>query len=161
MQLRPTDTYMDNFVAPSYSAFTAATIPDAPEDPEEKQWVASFLLNSTFRATLDNNSRRAFYNFLRRTHFAFVEYGEARRLTIEHLADPSTRRYLNAIGHWERFLSDADRAWELLDRGQRISSALKMAPICNVCAVSTTARNTWRSATSRIARHLAPYCPPG
>jgi hypothetical protein len=37
-----------------------------------------------------------------------------------HLADPKSRQYIKAIGHWERFLSDADRAWTFLVRGEKI-----------------------------------------
>jgi hypothetical protein len=116
----PTDEFMDRYVAPGYSAFKAATIPEAPEDQEQKRWVQSFLLNSTLRATLDVDTRRAFYTFLRRTEAAFSEYEEARRLTLAHLANPRSRGYINAIGRWERFLSDADRAWNALVRGKDV-----------------------------------------
>jgi hypothetical protein len=112
---------MDTFVAPHYSAFTAATIPEVPvEDQAQEHWVANFLLNASLRARLDSDTQRAFYNFLRRAEAAYSEYGEARQLTIDHLADPGARRYIRAIGQWERFLSDFDRAWEVLVRGKPV-----------------------------------------
>lgn len=113
---------MDKYVAPGYSGFTAAKIPDMSAiSKEQGHWVANFILGgSPLRVTLDDDTRSTFYNFLRRTEAAFLEYEEARQLTMTHLADPKPRQYIKAIGYWERFLSDADRAWALLDRGEKI-----------------------------------------
>jgi hypothetical protein len=122
MQLQPTVQFMDTYVAPGYSSFTTALIRDMSTVGQEQGfWVENFILNgSPLRVTLDDDTRRTFYNFLRRTESAFLEYEEARRLTMAHLENPKLRQYISAIGRWERFLSDADRAWALLVRGQPV-----------------------------------------
>jgi hypothetical protein len=91
----------------------------------QRRWVVSFILNGSLRApvTMDDDTRRTLYSFLRRTEAAFQEYEEARRLTLEHLADQrpiSVSRYIKAVGHWEQFLSQTYQAWTVLVRGQKI-----------------------------------------
>jgi hypothetical protein len=121
MQLQPTNDYLDKFVAPGYSAFTAATIPDmSAVSQDQERWVANFILNGSMRVTLDDDTRRTWYNFLRRAEGAFLEYEEASRLTLAHLANPSPRRYIRAIGRWEQYLSEAYRAWAVLVRGEKV-----------------------------------------
>jgi hypothetical protein len=121
MQLQPTNDYMDRFVAPGYSAFTAATIPDmSAASQEQEHWVANFILNGSMRVTLDDDTRRTWYNFLRRAESAFLEYEEAKRLTLDHIASPAAHRYIRAIGRWEQFLSEAYRAWAVLVKGEKV-----------------------------------------
>jgi hypothetical protein len=122
MSLQPTDLFMDKYVAPGYSGFTAATIPDiSAASQEQDHWLANFILNSWSRVTMDDDLRRTLFNFLRRTQAAFREYQEARRLTLAHLADGRpVSGYIAAIDHWEQFLSQADRAWALLVKGKPI-----------------------------------------
>jgi hypothetical protein len=122
--LHPTNEFMDKYVAPNFSAFTEATIPDMSAiSPEQGHWLRNFVLNGFFRASLDDSTRRSLYSFLRRTEAAFREYEAARRLTLAHLARPNpdaSSQYIEAIEHWEQFLSQADRAWAVLVRGAKI-----------------------------------------
>lgn len=88
MLLQPTNLFMDKYVAPGFSAFTAATIPDmSAVSREQGHWLGNFILNSWARASMGDDMRRTLFNFLRRTQAAFREYEEARRLTLAHLAD--------------------------------------------------------------------------
>jgi hypothetical protein len=118
------DYFKDKYIAPGFSAFTAATIPDmSAVSPEQGNWLGNFILNSWARVTLDDDTRRTFYNFLRRAEAAFREYEEARRLTLAHLADlrpNAVSQYIKAIWHWEQFLSQADRAGAVLVRGRKV-----------------------------------------
>ncbi len=72
---------------------------------------------------MDDATRQTHYNFLRRAEAGFREYDAARRLTLAHLdrknAD-AVSIYFEAIGHWEQFLSQADHAWDVLVRGQKV-----------------------------------------
>lgn len=115
---------MDKYVAPGFSAFTAATIPDmSAVSQEQEHWLANFILSSWARVTMDDDLRSTLFNFLRRTKAAFREYQEARRLTLAHLADGrpnAVSGYIEAIDHWEQFLSQADRAWAVLVRGEKV-----------------------------------------
>jgi hypothetical protein len=126
VQLTPTTDFMDKYVAPEYSAFTAATIPDmSAVSKEQGHWLTNFILNSCFRVTLDDDMRSTLFNFLRRTEAAFGEYQAARELTLAHLANPNHKRYIKAVDRWEQFLSHADRAWSVLVRGQKVLYAKK------------------------------------
>lgn len=124
MLLQPTGNFTDKYVAPGFSSFTAATIPDmSAVSREQGHWLGNFILNSWARVTMDDDMRRTLFNFLRRTEAAFREYEEARRLTLAHLADRrpnAVSEYIKAIGHWEQFLSQADRAWAVLAKGEKI-----------------------------------------
>lgn len=112
---------MDRFVAPGFSSFIVATIPDmSAVSKEQGYWLTNFILNSCLRVALDDGTRRTLFNFLRRTEAAFEEYEAARRLTLAHLANPKHKDYIRAVGHWEQFLSQADRAWFVLVRGEQV-----------------------------------------
>jgi hypothetical protein len=119
-----TNEFKDKYVAPGFSAFTAATIPDMSDVSSERgHWLRNFILNSSFRASMDDGTRRTLYSFLRRTESAFQEYEAARTLTLAHLAEvnpDSVSKYLEAIAHWEQFLSHADRAWTVLVRDKPV-----------------------------------------
>jgi hypothetical protein len=119
----PTNDFMDKFVAPGYSGFTAATIPDVSAVSRERgHWLTNFILSgSGFRGvSLDDGTRRTLFNFLRRTEAAFHEYEAAREFTLAHLAKPNHKEYVKAIDRWEQFLSQADRAWFVLVRRQKL-----------------------------------------
>jgi hypothetical protein len=119
-----TNQFKDKYFAPGFSSFTAATIPDMSDaSPKQGHWLRMFILNTGLRVTIDDDTRRSLYNFLRRTEAAFREYEAARRLTMAHLANPNpdaVSEYIEAIGHWEQFLSQADRARAVLVRGEKI-----------------------------------------
>lgn len=114
--------FLDKYVAPEISSFTAASIPDVSAiSAEQGHWLANFILSSGFRVTMDDQLRRTLYNFLRRTEAAFREYEAARQSTLKYLANrDAVSEYLVAIEHWEVFLSQAYQAWCLLARGQRV-----------------------------------------
>jgi hypothetical protein len=124
MRLQPTSNFTDKYVAPGFSEFNAANMPDMSAISQEQgHWLNNFILNSWSRVNLDDDTRRTLFNFLRRTEAAFREYEEARRLTLAHLDDVrpnSVSQYIRAIGHWEQFLSQADRAWAVLVKGEKI-----------------------------------------
>lgn len=123
MLLQPTNNFTDKYVAPGFSSFTAVNIPDMSAITREQgHWLGNFILNSWARVTMDDDMRQTLFNFLRRTEAAFREYEEARRLTLAHLADwrpNAVSEYIKAIGHWEQFLSQADRAWAVLVKGEK------------------------------------------
>ena len=121
--MMPTNDFMDRFVAPGYCSFNAATIPDmSAVSREQGHWLTNYILNgSGLRGvSLDDGTRRTLFNFLRRTEAAFREYEAARELTLAHLAKPRYKEYVKAIDRWEQFLSQADRAWFVLVRGEKI-----------------------------------------
>jgi hypothetical protein len=117
-----TNQFKDKYVAPHISGFTAAAIPDmSAVSPQQGHWMGNFILSSSFRVVLDDDTRRTFFGFIRRAEAAFREYGEARRLTLAHLENPNPDAvlgYIMAIGHWEQFLYQADRAVAVLTRQQ-------------------------------------------
>jgi len=95
---------------------------------------------------MDDDTRRTLYNFQRRTEAAFREYEAARRLTLAHLANPNPdaiSEYIEAIGHWEQFLSQADRAWTVLVRGEKVLLARMTAPSSSACTSFTTSPSIW------------------
>lgn len=121
--MMPTNDFMDRFVAPGYCSFNAATILDmSAVSREQGHWLTNYILNgSGLRGvSLDDGTRRTLFNFLRRTEAAFREYEAARELTLAHLAKPRHKEYVKAIDRWEQFLSQADRAWFVLVRGEKI-----------------------------------------
>jgi hypothetical protein len=118
MQLQPTNDFLDKFVAPKISAFTAVSIPELRGMPQN--WLMIFILSSCLRVNLDDDSWRTFYNFLRKTEAAFREYNLAQQLTTAYLENPEIKaEYIQAIDHWEMFLAVAYQAWALLARGER------------------------------------------
>jgi len=48
VQLMPTNDFMDKYVVPEYSAFTAATIPDMSATSQEQgHWLTNFILSGS------------------------------------------------------------------------------------------------------------------
>jgi hypothetical protein len=125
MQLQPTNVFMDRLVAPGFSDFTEATIPDMSNiSPSQGHWLRNFILNSSpLRDNMDIDFRRTLFSFLRRTEVAFREYAAARLLTLSHLANANPNavsEYIEAIAHWEQFLAQAEQAWAVLTRDQPV-----------------------------------------
>ncbi len=112
---------MDRYVAPNMSRFTAATIPDmSAVSAEQEHWLRNFVLGTAMGAiVLNDDFRRSWFNYARRTMMAFREYGAARDRTIAYLARQNPNAvagYFIALGHWEIFLGQAYHAWLLLSR---------------------------------------------
>jgi hypothetical protein len=110
----------DRFVAPEMSKFTEATIRDMSNvDSQQEYWLLNYILSTMLRAEHEAPLRQQVYLFLRRTHAAFGEYSSARTATLGYLADHDQNlQYLEAIGHWEAFLSYSWQAYSSLDRGK-------------------------------------------
>jgi hypothetical protein len=73
---------MDRFVAPEMSKFTTATMRDmSAVDSQQEHWLANFILNTILRINVNSPQRQQLFNFLRRSHSAFAEYGLAREST--------------------------------------------------------------------------------
>jgi hypothetical protein len=115
--------FLDRYVAPGFSSFSEATIPDMTNvSKEQGHGLGNFILNSCFRVSMEDELRPTIFNFLRRAEAAFREYEEARKYTLAYLSEPcpnSVSAYFRSIGHWEQFLSQADRAWAVLVRGEK------------------------------------------
>jgi hypothetical protein len=113
---------LDRFVAPDISKFTKASIPDMSDTSKEQEyWVGNFILNTLFRVTVDERTRQALFNLLRRAESAFREYGLARERTLTYLQNTEAiTAYLAAVSHWEVYLSHTYQAYCLLARGQKV-----------------------------------------
>jgi len=113
---------LDEHIAPGFSQFTAADIPDLrPEFPESQHWLADYFLNSVLRGRFDDPQRQLVLGFLRRTQHAFDAYHTARELTEAFLAtrgekDSGVYGYYAAVSEWEWFAVDYSMAVELHNR---------------------------------------------
>lgn len=109
---------MDRFVAPEMSKFTTATIRDmSAVDSQQEHWLANFILNTILRVNVNSPQRQQLFNFLRRSHSAFAEYGLARESTIAFLGERKPLKYLETIGHWEAFLAYSWQAHTFIGKG--------------------------------------------
>lgn len=107
----------DQLIAPGVSGFTSAEIPDMSfHTPQSPHWVANFFLNSIGRAKYAQPMQAYAYNFLRRAQFAFTEHAQARASTLRFLEGQgqSIRTYVEALHHWEIFLSQCWHAYAQL-----------------------------------------------
>lgn len=112
------DYATDKFFAPEMSKFTVANLPDMSSiDDQQEHWLSNYMLNTVLRGSLPNPARQQVYNFLRRSHSAFVDYANARNKTVDFLADRTRiRAYVAAVGHWEDFLAHVWQANEFLTK---------------------------------------------
>jgi hypothetical protein len=108
---------LDKYIAPGVSTFTSADIPDMSSwAKESRHWIGNFFLNSAFSASFAPEMKAYAYNFLRRTQFAFSEHRLARESTLLFLTrdGKSPTAYVEALFHWECFLSQSWQAFNLL-----------------------------------------------
>jgi hypothetical protein len=115
--VRRSDEIRNSHIAPGVSSFTLADIPDMSEyDKQSRYWVGNFFLNSVYIASFDPPMNAYAFNFLRRAQYAFSEHHLARECTLTFLAGggQSASRYVEALFHWECFLSQAWHAFSLL-----------------------------------------------
>lgn len=107
----------DKYVAPEISAFTKADMPDVSSAPEQGHWLNNYVLNAMRRGDFPDPARQFVFNYLRRTVGAFREYSLARERAQGYLANTdSITAYIDAVAHWEVYLSQAWHACLLLER---------------------------------------------
>lgn len=102
-------------IAPGFSAFTVADIPDLRDRlPQVGGWLSEYLVGSVGRTASDASRWQLVLACLRRTQHAFDAYHSARELTTEFLGsrDIATpvRAYYAAVSEWESFAVDYSMA---------------------------------------------------
>lgn len=117
MTIQYSSILRNELIAPGAADFTQADIPDmsgyAAESP---YWVSNFFLNSAFRARFKAPMHAYTFNFLRRTKYSFSEHHLARKSTLAFVGgdSQSVNQYVDALFHWESFLSQAWHAYAVL-----------------------------------------------
>lgn len=109
--------FLNQHIAPGVSAFTAADIPDMSKwENESPHWVANFFLNSALGASFAPPMNAYAYNFLRRAEYAYSQHHLAREATLAFLAQgaQSVKHYVEALFHWECYLSQSWHAFSIL-----------------------------------------------
>lgn len=104
-------------MAPAMSQFTTATVPDMSNHCDQSaHWVSNFILSTLLRSNVPSPTRQYMFNFLRRAEASFLQHSLAREATATFLSGSrqSPSRYMTAIFHWEVFLSQAWRSYNLL-----------------------------------------------
>lgn len=110
MSLKWSAYALNTFIAPNYSGFTQADIPDLTgEFPQASHWLGNHLLNTILRGSFAPGFRQAALGFLRRMSQAFAGYRKARRLTMSYLAlgsphDGRILDYYAAVNAWENVM---------------------------------------------------------
>jgi hypothetical protein len=114
----PLSSYaLERFFAPGIAGFHSADIPDGSSlDDQASHWIANHVLNSVLRASIRPPGNAYIFNFLRRAEGAFAEHANAREATLGFLESggQALGRYVEALRHWEFFLSEAWNALAIL-----------------------------------------------
>src|SRR5260370_197985 len=77
---------LERFVAPEFSDFVTADIPDMGDrHPEARHWLANYFLNSALSGSFKDGVRQAAIAYLRRAHHAYEAYASAREATLAYL----------------------------------------------------------------------------
>jgi len=111
---------LDENVAPGFSSFTSASIPDLrPEFPTIDRWLADYFLNTVLRGRFAPAAHQLVHAVLRRGQHAFDRYHEARDLTLQFVArsdseKPGVLLYYRALDKWESFALQYAMAVDLL-----------------------------------------------
>jgi hypothetical protein len=120
---------LDANVAPGFSQFAAADIPDLrAEFPNVEHWFADYFLNTVFGPRFVPGHHQLALGIIRRSQHAFFRYHEARELTQSFLTtrtllQPQVRLYLHAVDKWESFVLQYGMAIDLLvafDNGKHV-----------------------------------------
>jgi hypothetical protein len=92
---------MDNFIAAKISKLKDCRAPDISKN--KKYILNGFIMNHKLAVSLNNNSRRLVFNFIRKVEIAFNEYCLARHAIIDYLAanDQRVTAYFKALAHLE------------------------------------------------------------
>jgi len=110
---------LNRHLAPNYTEFTAATIPDLSERwPQAPHWLANFFLDSAFTVRYKAPLFQAVLGYLRRAHRAFSAFHEARLNTLAFLAgrDPyqaKAKGFYASVALWEEFALQVSMAMDL------------------------------------------------
>jgi hypothetical protein len=111
---------LDANVAPGFSCFTQADIPDLSEAfSEAPHWLANYFLNSVLRTRFEGPLRQAALAYLRRLQHALLSYSDARVGTLAYLAtsdptSPRIRQYYAAVDSWETTVLQLSMGIDLL-----------------------------------------------
>jgi hypothetical protein len=101
---------LDKFVSQEITKFTEFNLKDAKTlFSESDYWVRNFILNSIFKANVDNKAKHFIFVFLRRSEMAFIEY-EYGRKEIEFFLKKRTEN----ISHYFRGLHYIESTINLL-----------------------------------------------
>ncbi len=97
---------LDSSIAPGFSTFTAANIPNVADAfPEERFWLTNHFLNTALGPQYKPPYKQHVVTLLMRCQAAFRYYGQARGATIHYLsadvAKPAVRSYFEALNLWE------------------------------------------------------------
>ena len=117
MVVQYSDFVKDSLIATEASALTQAVIEDLESfAPESKYFLQNFFLNSLLTAKYNAKTRIAVYHILKRCQFAFTEYQEARRSTLDFIAggSQSIGYYTRALHHWEIYLGQCYHVYCLI-----------------------------------------------
>lgn len=103
----------NQFISPKISELTAPYPPDIAA--QRKYLLNAFILNHTFALSLKNASRQLFFNFIRRTEAAFVEYCLAVESLRAYVQNPnkSVTPYFTALLHFEQCLAQLAQVIDL------------------------------------------------
>jgi len=98
---------LDSLIAPGFTKFTHAEIPDLTERfPQAPHWLGNFFLNSALRGRYKPTVQQVAIAYMRRSQQAFLAYHDARRATLDYLdgGDPRNARikaFYAAVALWE------------------------------------------------------------
>jgi len=100
---------LDSKIAPAFSTFTKADVPDVVvEFSEAKHWLSNHFLNTALGRDFKPRWKQHFMTLLMRCQSAFAFYDEARLATADYLSPepgspgvPRVRRYFRAVSLWE------------------------------------------------------------
>ena len=112
---RPSDYFLDTFVAPGMSGLQFRALPPI-EPPTEGKWLATFILNNALRTRILPPYRALLVNYLRRVEGAVAEY-QAASGSLEACAKASRTNvsgYFDALRHLEQCVGQADEALALV-----------------------------------------------
>ncbi|HEY5300808.1 MAG TPA: hypothetical protein VIJ55_09050 [Acetobacteraceae bacterium] len=115
---RPTDYFLDHFVAHKLASVTEC---GAPELSTHGPWLTGFVLTSTFRAKLPSDKRAYVFNFLRKAENAISHYKEARNALLEYVATPRTviSPYFRSLSNLETCTAQCFQGFRLLSTGSQ------------------------------------------
>lgn len=100
---------LTRLLAPRLHDFTTAEIPDLRSRfPQADFWLANHFLNSALGLSFKHPTRQVVLAYLRRAHYGFRAYHDARALTLVYLSvskpfSPNVKALYDAVTRWEEF----------------------------------------------------------
>ena len=87
---------------------------------ESTRWLQAFVLNSIFRHNFTDPVRQLVFNYLRRIEAAHSEHRLGRNAALAFIGedDRSVSSYMDALFHWESFITQCGIALDLLFKMQ-------------------------------------------